>query len=61
MYYIIGYNGNVISKHRKFDSMIKKSEKIDRKLRRMNQRPAYHFESDTAKEEKKIDRYFREN
>lgn len=58
MFKIIGYNGNGISKHRKFRCMIEKSEKIDRRLRRMSQRPAYHFEGDSKKEQKKIEEHY---
>ena len=61
MFRIIGYNGNEISKHRKFRCMIEKSEKIDRRLRKTNQRPAYHFEGDTIKEKKKIKEYYETN
>lgn len=61
MYRIIGYNGNQISKHRKFRCMIEKSDKIDRHLRRNNQRPAYHFEADTKEQQQKIEEYYENN
>jgi len=61
MYYIIGYNNNIISRHRSFDALIKKSKSLKKKIYKAGNYPAFEFDCDKKEERQKLEKYFSVN